>query len=103
MKRGIVLGTLVAAGVLTAAVGAVQQAPRVVTAEKLKDNLYVMRGGGGNSAVFVGATSVTVVDTKNPGWRQPLLDEIPAKYTGYAEPQAVRLRSNVEVTYNEIR
>ena len=79
MKRGVILGALVVIGMLTAAVGAVQQAaqqPRVVMPEKLKDNLWVMRGGGGNSAVFVGATGVTVVDTKNPGWGQPLLDEI---------------------------
>lgn len=83
MRRGMVLGALVAMGVLTAAAGAFQQpaaggqqAPRVVMAEKLKDNLWVMRGGGGNSAVFIGASGVTVVDTKNPGWGQPLLDEI---------------------------
>jgi glyoxylase-like metal-dependent hydrolase (beta-lactamase superfamily II) len=78
MKRAVILGALVAVGTLTAALGAVQQPgePRVVTAEKLKDNLYVMRGGGGNSAVFIGANAVTVVDTKNPGWGQPLLDEI---------------------------
>ena len=52
------------------------QAPRVVQVEKLKDNLFVLKGGGGNTAVFVGADGVTVVDTKNPGWGQPILDEI---------------------------
>src|SRR5687767_6356635 len=36
----------------------------------------MMTGGGGNSSVFVTATGVTVVDTKNPGWGQPLLDAI---------------------------
>ena len=35
-----------------------------------------MRGGGGNSAVFITANGVVVVDTKNPGWGQPLLDKI---------------------------
>ena len=69
------------AGTLTMAVGAAQQpapAPSVdnITVEKVKDNLFVMRGGGGNSAVFVTANGVTVVDTKNPGWGQPLLDKI---------------------------
>ena len=44
--------------------------------DKLKDNLYMMRGGGGNSAVFITSTGVVVVDTKNPGWGQPLLDKI---------------------------
>ena len=50
--------------------------PRVVEVEKLKDNLYMMKGGGGNSAVFIMSDGVTVVDTKNPGWGQPLLDKI---------------------------
>jgi len=85
MKRRAVLVTLVGVGMLTAVlapmVGAVQQPPaqpRVVTVEKLKDNLYVMggMGGGGNTAVFIGAAGVTVVDTKNPGWGQPLLEAI---------------------------
>jgi glyoxylase-like metal-dependent hydrolase (beta-lactamase superfamily II) len=52
------------------------QAPRVIEVEKVKDNLFVLRGGGGNTAVFVMANGVTVVDTKNPGWGQPLLDKI---------------------------
>jgi glyoxylase-like metal-dependent hydrolase (beta-lactamase superfamily II) len=60
-------------------VAAYQQAPaapRVVEVEKIKDNLYLLRGGGGNSAVFIQANGVTVVDTKNPGWGQPILDKI---------------------------
>jgi len=36
----------------------------------------MMKGGGGNSAVFIMSSGVTVVDTKNPGWGQPLLDKI---------------------------
>ena len=35
-----------------------------------------MKGGGGNTAVFVGTDGVVVVDTKNPGWGQPILDKI---------------------------
>jgi cyclase len=84
MKRQIVWGVLFATGALSMSVAALQQtltrggqpAPRVVEVDKLKDNLYVMRGGGGNSAVFITATGVVVVDTKNPGWGQPLLDKI---------------------------
>jgi glyoxylase-like metal-dependent hydrolase (beta-lactamase superfamily II) len=51
-------------------------APKVVEVEKVKDNLYVLRGGGGNTAVFVTASGVTVVDAKNPGWGQPILDKV---------------------------
>jgi cyclase len=83
MKRQLVLGVLLAIGAASIGVSALQQpaggaqpAARVVRVEKLKDNLYMMRDGGGNSAVFIMADGVTVVDTKNPGWGQPLLDKI---------------------------
>ena len=36
----------------------------------------MLTGGGGNTAVFVTATGVVVVDTKLPGWGQPILDKI---------------------------
>jgi glyoxylase-like metal-dependent hydrolase (beta-lactamase superfamily II) len=77
MRRGLVLGTLVVVGTLVAA--RAQQpadAPKVVEVEKVKDNLFVLRGGGGNTAVFVTASGVTVVDAKNPGWGTPILEKI---------------------------
>ena len=85
MKRRIVLTTLLTVGALSLAVTAAQQpaagaaaqtAPKVVEVEKLRDNLFMLKGGGGNTAVFVGAAGVVVVDTKNPGWGQPILDRI---------------------------
>jgi len=78
MKRSFVLGVLLAAGALSLSTAAYQQqqAPKVVEVEKLKDNLFMLKGGGGNTAVFVMTNGVTVVDTKNPGWGQPILDKI---------------------------
>ena len=86
MKRCTVLCGLVAVGLLSIVVaaqqggGGDQPAPRIVVVEKLKDNLFVLRGNtnaaGGNTAVFVTTTGVVVVDTKNPGWGKPLLDKI---------------------------
>jgi glyoxylase-like metal-dependent hydrolase (beta-lactamase superfamily II) len=76
MKRRLVLGSLIAVGALSLAVTAQQLAPMVIEVDKLKDNLFMLRGGGGNTAVFVQANGVTVVDTKNPGWGQPLLAKI---------------------------
>ena len=78
MRRELVLGALIVVGALSLAVAATQQqpAPMVIEVEKLRDNLFVLRGGGGNTAVFVQANGVTVVDTKNPGWGQPLLAKI---------------------------
>jgi cyclase len=77
MKRSVVLGVVIAVGALSLIVGAQQpQGPKVIEVEKLKDNLFVLKGGGGNTAVFVQANGVTVVDAKNPGWGQPILDKI---------------------------
>jgi len=78
MRRAIVLSTLVAIATLSIAVKSYQQppAPRVVEVEKLKDNFFLLKGGGGNTAVFVMADGITVVDTKNPGWGTPILDKI---------------------------
>ncbi len=76
MKRIFVLGGLLVASGLTLTLSGQQPAPMVVEVDKIKDNLYVMKGGGGNSAVFIGAAGITVVDTKNPGWGAPLLEKI---------------------------
>ena len=77
MKRMIVLTALMAVGALSYVVaqqGATQA--RVVGVEKLKDNLYVLTGGGGNTTVFIQSDGITVVDTKNPGWGAPILEKI---------------------------
>jgi glyoxylase-like metal-dependent hydrolase (beta-lactamase superfamily II) len=91
MKRIVLLGVLVVVCALSTVItaqqpagGAAQQAaqPRNIEVEKLKDNLFVLRhvqggpNGGGNTAVFVTSTGVVVVDTKNPGWGQPILNKI---------------------------
>ena len=79
MKRGILLGALVLVGGLSLTLSARQapaNAPKVIEVEKIKDNLFMLKGGGGNTAVFVTASGVVVVDAKNPGWGQPILDKI---------------------------
>jgi glyoxylase-like metal-dependent hydrolase (beta-lactamase superfamily II) len=80
MTRRTVLAVLLVLGVASAGVRALQppaqSGPKVVEVEKIKDNLYMLKGGGGNTAVYVGANGVTVVDAKNPGWGQPILDKI---------------------------
>ncbi len=78
MRRGIVLAALVGVWALSVAVSGYQQAPapNVVEVEKIADNLFMLKGGGGNTAVFVGTSGVVVVDTKNPGWGQPILEKI---------------------------
>jgi len=84
MKRIVVLGVLIAAGAVSITVAACQQQqppppqPSVdaIEVDKIKDNLYVLKGGGGNTAVFITSKGVVVVDTKNPGWGQPIIDKI---------------------------
>jgi len=75
MKRSIVL-----AGICVCSLAALvaQDAARVIEVEQLEDNLFVLRGdgGGGNTAVFVTTGGVVVVDSKNPGWGQPILEQI---------------------------
>lgn len=80
MKRWTLAASFV---MLTAAVaarppqGAVQlPPPGVVEVQKLKDNLFVLSGGGGNTALFLTSTGVVVVDTKYPGWGRPILEKI---------------------------
>jgi glyoxylase-like metal-dependent hydrolase (beta-lactamase superfamily II) len=84
MRRGVALGILLTIGALslTAAAyqqqagGGQQQGAKVLTVDQIKDNLWVLRGGGGNTAVFATANGVVVVDTKLAGWGQPILAKI---------------------------
>ena len=79
MKRGFALITLLAAGSLSLTAAGWQAPPtaaKVIEVEKIKDNLFVLKGGGGNTAVFIAGSGVVVVDAKNPGWGQPILDQI---------------------------
>ena len=77
MRRVIVLGVLMTVGVLSLVVTtSSRQDERVLEVEQLQDNLFVFRGGGGNSAAFVTSGGVVLVDTKLAGWGQVLIDTI---------------------------
>jgi cyclase len=79
MMRISVLGLLLAIGGLVGAAGQAPDpnAPKVLDVEKLADNLYVLSSAGaGNTAVFVRADGVVVVDTKLPGWGRPIIDKV---------------------------
>ena len=79
MRRIFVLSGLLAIGVLSLTASAYQQAAtaeKVVTVDKIKDNLFVLKGGGGNTTVFIGGSGVVVVDTKLAGWGQPILSKL---------------------------
>jgi cyclase len=88
MTRGLALGALVIVGALATAAAAIdharsgrsngQQGPSAaaIQVDKIRDNLYVLRGGGGNTAALITGDGVVLVDTKVPGWGQPTIDKL---------------------------
>jgi len=50
--------------------------PANLEVQKVKDNVYVVKGGGGNTTVFLTSTGAVVTDFKNPGWGGALLTKI---------------------------
>lgn len=98
MARGLVLGILVAIGGLSISLagfqnepvgaagqgrgreggarGLLPQGPPVVQIQRVKDNLYMLTGGGGNSAVFVTDGGVVLVDTNFADYGQAIMDKI---------------------------
>jgi len=85
MRRIYVLAVLLIVGVLGIAMAdnrfglvAQQAEGPVIETEEVRDNLFVLRGGGGNTAAFIGPSGVTLVDTKVPGWGETLLESVAA-------------------------
>ncbi len=75
MKRfGALVCLLVIGGI--AMIAARTPQPPALDIQKVKENLYVITGAGGNSAVFVTGKGVVLVDTKVPGNGPALLDKI---------------------------
>jgi len=77
MRRMIVLGLLVAAGAATiSATQAPEQKPNVAEIEKVRDNLFMIKGGGGNTAAYVTSQGVILVDTKLANWGGAIMDKV---------------------------
>lgn len=83
MRRARVVGIVTIAGALAIAAApfAADQAaapagPNVAQIEKVKDNLFVITGGGGNTAAFITGNGVVLVDTKLANWGQAILDKV---------------------------
>jgi glyoxylase-like metal-dependent hydrolase (beta-lactamase superfamily II) len=96
MRRTIVLGVIVLVGVITSAALTAQQGaappgqgreagpgrgrgpgfPPVQAIEKVKENLYMIQGQGGNTAVYVAQSGVVLVDTKLANNGQAILDQV---------------------------
>jgi cyclase len=76
MRRSVVLAALVGAGVSVAALAAQQPQQQELGIEKVKDNLYMITGNGGNTAAFIHGKGVVIVDTKLSNNGQKILDKV---------------------------
>ena len=76
MRRSVVLAALVAAGVSIATLAAQQQQQQELGIEKVKDNLYMITGNGGNTAAYIHGKGVVLVDTKLSNNGQKILDKV---------------------------
>ena len=85
MKRTAILATIVLTGTAIAVAaqqqppagrGGAPQLPPIEQIQKVKDNLFMIPGAGGNTAVFVTANGVVLVDTKLANNGQAILDRV---------------------------
>ncbi len=77
MKRLAVLCGLLLVGAISLLAAHQQpQQPASLEIQKVKDNLYMITGGGGNTAAFITEKGVVVVDTKLPNNGPGILEKI---------------------------
>jgi glyoxylase-like metal-dependent hydrolase (beta-lactamase superfamily II) len=79
MRRAVILAVVLAAGAAAVAAGAVraQQAQQqTADIQKVRDNLFVITGGGGNTAAFITDAGVVLVDTKLANWGERIMEKV---------------------------
>jgi cyclase len=77
MKRLTVLSGLLLTGAITLMAANQQQRQSAsLEIQKVKENLYMITGGGGNTAAFITEKGVVVVDTKLPGNGPGILEKV---------------------------
>jgi glyoxylase-like metal-dependent hydrolase (beta-lactamase superfamily II) len=86
MQRGLVLGVVAGIGVVAMAAAGVSaqgqgrgrgpQGPPVAEIQQVADGLYMVTGGGGNTAAYVAAGGVVLVDTKLANWGSAIMDKV---------------------------
>lgn len=76
MKRLAVLLGLVLTGSISLFASQQAPAPAALEMKQVKDNLYMISGGGGNTAVFITQGGVVVVDTKLAGNGPGILEKV---------------------------
>ncbi|PYR42396.1 MAG: hypothetical protein DMF93_06015 [Acidobacteria bacterium] len=79
VARTRLLSAIVLAALAVAGAAAQQQRPRIPptgTIKKVRDNLYVIPGAGGNTTVFVTDGGVVLVDTKLPNNGEAIMNQV---------------------------
>jgi cyclase len=79
MARRRFLPAIVVVGLAVTGAAAQPQRPRIPptgTIKKIRDNLYVIPGAGGNTTVFVTQGGVVLVDTKLPNNGEAILNQV---------------------------
>jgi cyclase len=79
MARRRLLPAIVVVGLAVAGAAAQQQRPRIPPTgaiKKVRDNLYVIPGAGGNTTVFVTQGGVVLVDTKLPNNGDAIVNQV---------------------------
>ena len=76
MRRVMLLGVLIVVGAAGIAAQNAPAQPNTAEIQKVRDNLFMITGGGGNTAAFITAGGVVLVDTKYPDWGQAILDKV---------------------------
>lgn len=76
MMRGRILGVLVGVGAMVIVANGQGAQPQPLAIEKVTDNLHVITGNGGNTAVYVANQGVVLVDTKLANNGQQILEQV---------------------------
>jgi cyclase len=76
MKRTAILVAIVLGGIGLTVAAQQPGAPLVAEIQKVKDNLYMVTGGGGNTAALITANGVVLVDTKLANWGPAIMEKL---------------------------
>ena len=96
MRRARVLALIVVAGFTVVTLAAQPQRPRIPptgTIKKVRDNLYVIPGAGGNTTVFVTRAGVVLVDTKLANNGEAILSQV-RSVSGHAVTMIINTHSH---------
>jgi cyclase len=76
MRRVMLLGVLIVVGAAGIGAQSAPAQPNTAEIQKVRDNLFMITGGGGNTAAFVTAGGVVLVDTKYPDWGPAIVEKV---------------------------